>query len=268
MKKGHCQPLWLRSNGSFLDPLWLTLAQTMKRDEKKVMVVPEYDFEERNSLLSLGKDIVDPQEVEISCHLVAALVGGLAILAFQLLLPLLVPLLSSGLSLSFLERKLVPLFPPLSMLGLPAVAVTREERLGSRIIQDAGSLQKVCVTIFPLPAFTQQNLSRMNVGGIVISSLTRGWRIKSFQTLSVSVPASPTAAAAAAALTIKTLPRHALPPRLRTSPAKEPVIPGPIQPPFLLRTALYPCSTKTREVLGNPSPTPERYPETRGKSRG
>ena len=35
VKKGHCQPLWLRSNGSFLDPLWLTLAQTMKRDEKK-----------------------------------------------------------------------------------------------------------------------------------------------------------------------------------------------------------------------------------------
>ena len=33
---------------------------------------------------------------------------------------------------------------------------------------------------------------------------------------------------------------------------------------------LYPCSTKTREVLGNPSPTPERFPEgeARGKSRG
>ena len=31
--------------------------------------------------------------------------------------------------------------------------------------------------------------------------------------------------------------------------------------------ALYPCSTKTREVLGNPSPTPERFPETREISR-
>ena len=39
---------------------------------------------------------------------------------------------------------------------------------------------------------------------------------------------------------------------------------------------LYPCSTKTREVLGNPSrrpkdfPRPERFPEgeARGKSRG
>ena len=38
------------------------------------------------------------------------------------------------------------------------------------------------------------------------------------------------------------------------------------------REVLYPCSTMTREVLGNPSPTPERFPETReisrGKSRG
>ena len=32
--------------------------------------------------------------------------------------------------------------------------------------------------------------------------------------------------------------------------------------------ALYPCSTKTREVLGNPSPTVERFPETREISRG
>ena len=31
---------------------------------------------------------------------------------------------------------------------------------------------------------------------------------------------------------------------------------------------LYLCSTKTREVLGNPSPTPERFPETREISRG
>ena len=31
---------------------------------------------------------------------------------------------------------------------------------------------------------------------------------------------------------------------------------------------LYPCSTKTREVLGNPSPTPKRFPETREISRG
>ena len=31
---------------------------------------------------------------------------------------------------------------------------------------------------------------------------------------------------------------------------------------------MYPCSTKTREVLGNPSPMPERFRETREISRG
>ena len=31
---------------------------------------------------------------------------------------------------------------------------------------------------------------------------------------------------------------------------------------------LYPCSIKTREVLGNPSPTLKRFPETREISRG
>ena len=31
---------------------------------------------------------------------------------------------------------------------------------------------------------------------------------------------------------------------------------------------MYPCSTKTREVLGNPSPKPKRFPETREISRG
>ena len=31
---------------------------------------------------------------------------------------------------------------------------------------------------------------------------------------------------------------------------------------------LYPCSIKTREVLGNPSPMPKRFPETRGQPEG
>ena len=31
---------------------------------------------------------------------------------------------------------------------------------------------------------------------------------------------------------------------------------------------LYPCSTKTREVLGNPSTKPKRFPKTRKISRG
>ena len=36
----------------------------------------------------------------------------------------------------------------------------------------------------------------------------------------------------------------------------------------MLKMIMYPCSTKTREVLGNPSPTPKRFPETREISRG
>ena len=39
---------------------------------------------------------------------------------------------------------------------------------------------------------------------------------------------------------------------------------------FMSKYILYPCSTKTREVLGNPSPTAARFPEgeVRGKSWG
>ena len=88
----------------------------------------EYDSGGGSSLLSLGWDSVDRQGVETGSPLVVALVGGLAFLAFQLLLPLLAPLLSSDSSSSSLERRLVPLLPPLSVPGLPAVAVTREER--------------------------------------------------------------------------------------------------------------------------------------------
>ena len=36
----------------------------------------------------------------------------------------------------------------------------------------------------------------------------------------------------------------------------------------LQKSALYPCSTKMGEVLGNPSATPEKFPETREISRG
>ena len=84
----------------------------------------EYDSGGWNPLHSLGQDLVNRQGVEIGNPLAIALAGGLAILVFQLLLPL----LSSGLSSSSLERQPVPLLPPLSLAGLPAVAVTREER--------------------------------------------------------------------------------------------------------------------------------------------
>ena len=91
---------------------------------------PEYNLEEWNPLFSLGQNLVDRQGVEMFSPAAVAVAGGLAILAFHLLLLLLNPLLSSGLASSSLERLSVPLFPPLSMQGLPAVAVTvaREER--------------------------------------------------------------------------------------------------------------------------------------------
>ena len=88
----------------------------------------EYDSGGGSSLLPLGWDFVDRQGGETGSPLVVALVGGLAFLAFQLLLPLLAPLLSSDSSSSSLERRLVPLLPPLSVPGFPTVAVTREER--------------------------------------------------------------------------------------------------------------------------------------------
>ena len=90
---------------------------------------PENMREELSSLPSLTQDFWDRQELEIYSPVVVAVAGGLALLAFQLLLPLLAPLLS-GLTSTSLERNLVPLLPPLSMPGLPAVAVTttREDR--------------------------------------------------------------------------------------------------------------------------------------------
>ena len=83
--------------------------------------------EELSSLPSLTQDFWDSQELKIYSPVVVAVAGGLVLLAFQLLLPLLAPLLSGETS-SSLERTLIPLLPPLSVLGLPTVALTREER--------------------------------------------------------------------------------------------------------------------------------------------
>ena len=46
------------------------------------------------------------------------------------------------------------------------------------------------------------------------------------------------------------------------------VSPPPLSARAPFHFILYPCCTKTREVLGNPSPTPKRFPETREISRG
>ena len=61
---------------------------------------PEYNLEEWNPLFSLGQNLVDRQGVEMFSPAAVAVAGGLAILAFHLLLPLLNPLLSSGKALS------------------------------------------------------------------------------------------------------------------------------------------------------------------------
>ena len=93
------------------------------------MESPEINQEGLSSLPPLPQEITDRQDLEIYSPAVVVVAGGLALILFQLLLPLLAPLLS-GLTSTSLERHSVPLLPPLSMPGLPAVAVTttREDR--------------------------------------------------------------------------------------------------------------------------------------------
>ena len=95
---------------------------------------PETIQEELNSFPPLLEEPSDRQNLEIYSPVVVAVAGGLALLAFQLLLPLLAPLLNA-LTSTTLERHLVPLLPPLSMPGLPAVAVTTT-REGRRRLQN------------------------------------------------------------------------------------------------------------------------------------
>ena len=161
----------------------------------------EYDLEEWNPIwtrqrgytptgnpvnpqLVRGQDLVDRHGVELS---VVGLAGGLAILTFQLLLPLLAPLLSSGSPL-----QLIPRLPPLSLPDFPAVALTREERPRLENHPKCGETTggQVCVTHIYLSS--QEHNSRRNVGGIVRSLSTRLFRtVKSLQTLSVSTIVSP-----------------------------------------------------------------------------
>ena len=164
--------------------------QTSARE--KVMEDREYDLEKWNSLLFLGQDLLDRQGAEIGSPMVAALAGGLAFLAIQLLLALLAPLLSSGSGLS-------PLLPPLSLPGLTPVAVTvnREERPRlqnhPRCGITTGGQVRVVTHIY---LYEQQHNSRMNVGGIVRLLPTQHWvdmaMVKPSQTLNVCTIVSPT----------------------------------------------------------------------------
>ena len=88
---------------------------------------PENNQNELSSLPPLPQEFTDRQDLDIHSPAVVAVAAGLALLAFQLLLPLLAPLLS-GVTSTSLEKTLIPLLPPLSVLGLPTVALTREER--------------------------------------------------------------------------------------------------------------------------------------------
>ena len=88
---------------------------------------PEISQEDSSPFLALSKYFSDGQELEIYSPAVVVIVGGLALLASQLLLPLLAPLLT-GLTSTSLERRLAPVLPPLSVPGLPAVALTSEKR--------------------------------------------------------------------------------------------------------------------------------------------
>ena len=142
----------------------------------------EADLGGWNSLLSIGHDLVDRQGAEISSPLVVGLAGGLAILTFQLLLPLLAPLLSSGSHL-----QLLPSLPSFPLPDFPAVALTREERPRLENHPKCGMTTggQVCVTHIYLSS--QEHNSRRNVGGIVRSLSTQQLSsVKSLQTLSVS----------------------------------------------------------------------------------
>ena len=140
-----------------------------------------------NPQLVHGQDLVDRQGVELSVPLVVGLAGGLAILTFQLLLPLLAPLLSSGSRL-----QLIPSLPPLPLPDFPAVALTREERPRLQNHPKCGITRGGQVSVTHIYLRSQEHNSRRNVGGIVRSLSTQQFRsVKSLQTLSVSTIVPP-----------------------------------------------------------------------------
>ena len=177
-----------------------------------MMEGPEINQEYLSPFLALSKYFSDGQELELYSPAVVVIVGGLALLASQLLLPLLAPLLSGGLTSPSLERHLAPVLQPLSLPGLPTVALTREERPRLQNhprcgITTGGEVRpKFAFAFQPI----QKYVFRRNVGGIVRSSLillaTQHCLAKPLQTLLVSAIASPRAAPVIAAATHPALP--------------------------------------------------------------
>ena len=85
-----------------------------------------------NPLLLLSQELTDRQAAELANPVIvaAAAVSFLASLAFHLLFPILVPFIDTLRLPSLSDGHPAPLLPPLSVPGLPAVAmsVTRSER--------------------------------------------------------------------------------------------------------------------------------------------
>ena len=94
------------------------------------MATFDHDLEGLRTLLLLSRDFTTRQASDIASPVIVAAVTVLASLAFHLLLPFLAPFLGIQRESSLSDGLPVPLLSPLSMPGLPAVAlsVTRSER--------------------------------------------------------------------------------------------------------------------------------------------
>ena len=77
------------------NPIW-THTPTGRRWKVTGQDRPVTGAQPVNPHLVLEQDLVDRQGVDLSVPLAVGLAGGLAILTFQLFLPLLAPLLTSG----------------------------------------------------------------------------------------------------------------------------------------------------------------------------
>ena len=77
-----------------------------------------------NPLLLLSQELTDRQAAELANPVIVAAVTLLASLAFHLLFPIFVPFNDALRLPSWSDKHPVPLLPPLSVPGLPAVAMS------------------------------------------------------------------------------------------------------------------------------------------------
>ena len=88
------------------------------------MATSDTDLGGWNPLLLLSQELTDRQAAELANPVIVAAVGLLASLAFHLLFPILAPFFDALMMPSLSDGHPVPLLPPLSMPGLPAVAMS------------------------------------------------------------------------------------------------------------------------------------------------